>query len=239
MGDSELRHRLVVLGAGKVGKSSIIGRFLQGTFTDRYKETIEDLHCREYDINGSLVKVDILDTAGSQAFPAMRRLSISTAHAFLLVYSIDDKDSFDEVKQIYEQIREQKSNYQEIPLVVVGNKVDIDLQRQVEKCDVEDHIARENWHGAFIEVSAKKNANILDIFQKLLHQTNIPAARQLSPILRRRMSERSKTSKPTTFVRHEDSEDKMMRRSRSLIRRTSKPKMKHDGDPNRNDCVIS
>ncbi|XP_070580122.1 GTP-binding protein Di-Ras2-like [Ptychodera flava] len=237
MGDSDLRHRLVVLGAGKVGKSSIIARFLQAHFTDKYRETIEDLHCREYDINGSVIKVDILDTAGSQAFPAMRRLSISTAHAFLLVYSIDDKDSFDEVKQIYEQIREQKSNYHEIPLVVVGNKTDLNLDRQVDKNDVEDHIARENWHGSFIEVSAKTNTNILDIFQQLLHQANIPAARQLSPILRRRMSERSKTGKPSSI--QEASEEKMMRRSRSLIRRTSKPKMKHDGDPSRNDCVIS
>ncbi|XP_002733350.1 ras-related protein Rap-2b-like [Saccoglossus kowalevskii] len=238
MGDTDLRYRLVVLGAGKVGKSSIISRFLHGNFAEKYRETIEDLHCREYEINGNVIKVDILDTAGSQAFPAMRRLSISTAHAFLLVYSIDDSESFDEIKQVYEQIREQKSNYQDIPLILVGNKTDLESERQVSKEYVDDHIITENWHGGFIEVSARDNSNILDIFQKLLHQANVPAARQLSPILRRRMSERTKTGKPSAFVR-EPSEDKMMRRSRSLIRRSSKSKMKHNGDQNRNDCVIS
>ena len=53
----------------------------------------------------------------------MRRLSISTAHAFLLVYSIDDRSSFDEVRRLWEQIKEERSGYSELPCVVAGNKV--------------------------------------------------------------------------------------------------------------------
>jgi len=56
-------------------------------------------------------------------FPAMRRLSISTAHAFLLVYSIDDRASFDEVRRLWEQIKEERTGYTELPCVVAGNKV--------------------------------------------------------------------------------------------------------------------
>ena len=53
----------------------------------------------------------------------MRRLSISTAHAFLLVYSIDDRASFDEVRRLWEQIKEERTGYNELPCVVAGNKV--------------------------------------------------------------------------------------------------------------------
>jgi len=60
---------------------------------------------------------------GNLEFPAMRRLSISTAHAFLLVYSIDDRASFDEVRRLWEQIKEERTGYNELPCVVAGNKV--------------------------------------------------------------------------------------------------------------------
>jgi len=123
MSDTEQRYRLVVLGSGRVGKSSIIRRLLKDEFVEGYKATVEDLHCRDYEIDGNTIKVDILDTAGHLEFPAMRRLSISTANAFLLVYSIDDRGSFEEVRRLWEQIKEERTGYNELPCVVAGNKV--------------------------------------------------------------------------------------------------------------------
>jgi len=86
MSDTEQRYRLVVLGSGRVGKSSIIRRLLKDEFAEGYKatvedlhsrghppsriSTVEDLHCRDYDIDGTTIKVDILDTAGNLEFPA-------------------------------------------------------------------------------------------------------------------------------------------------------------------------
>lgn len=57
-------------------------------------------------------QVDFLDTAGDMQFPAMRRLSITNAQAFLLVYSISDPNSFTVVKNCFEEIREVRSDYQ-------------------------------------------------------------------------------------------------------------------------------
>lgn len=89
MGDDEQRHRVVFMGAGRVGKTSIIRRFLQNSFSAAYRETVEDLHCKDYNIQGTSVKVDFLDTSGDLAFPAMRRLSISTVSLiFDLFYCI-------------------------------------------------------------------------------------------------------------------------------------------------------
>lgn len=67
------RLRLVVMGDSYVGKSSLIKRFLFGTFSDKYTPTVEDLFSRDYEIDGTALKVDILDTAGDAQFPAMRR----------------------------------------------------------------------------------------------------------------------------------------------------------------------
>jgi small GTP-binding protein len=71
------------------------------------------------------LKVDILDTCGNPQFPAMRRLSIANANAFLFVYSIDCERSFETVKRNFEEVREQREDYQMLPIVVAGNKLDL------------------------------------------------------------------------------------------------------------------
>lgn len=71
-------YRMVVLGASRVGKSSIVSRFLNGRFEDQYTPTIEDFHRKVYNIHGDMYQLDILDTSGNHPFPAMRRLSILT-----------------------------------------------------------------------------------------------------------------------------------------------------------------
>ena len=58
MADDEQRYRLVVLGAGRVGKSSIVSRFLHGKFVEAYKPTVEDLHCRTFHVDGSVIQVN-------------------------------------------------------------------------------------------------------------------------------------------------------------------------------------
>uniref|UniRef100_A0A1I7WWX1 Ras family protein n=1 Tax=Heterorhabditis bacteriophora TaxID=37862 RepID=A0A1I7WWX1_HETBA len=92
---SEERYRLVVLGSAKVGKTNLIRRYLYNEFSEKYKETIEDLHSRQFRIQGVPLPLDILDTNFN--FPDMRRLSIASASAFLLVFAVDDVRSFKEV----------------------------------------------------------------------------------------------------------------------------------------------
>lgn len=141
MGDVVERIRLVILGGPKVGKSAILKRFLFNTFQEKYKATVEDLYSKEYDFGRMTLKVDILDTAGDLQFPAMRRLSIATAHAFLLVYAIDDVSSFDTIKGCFREIQEQRADFQEIPIVVAGNKMDVELTSvEVEFDDISDWI---------------------------------------------------------------------------------------------------
>lgn len=138
MGDYE-RVRLVTLGGPNVGKSSIVKRFLFNTFSDKYKPTVEDLYSQEYDFGQLTLKVDILDTAGDLQFPAMRRLSIATAHAFLIVYSVNNRESFELAKVFFDEIQEQRADFQDTPIVLTGNKTDLPLEtREIHSDEVAD-----------------------------------------------------------------------------------------------------
>lgn len=61
------------MGDSYVGKSAIVKRFLTGNFVTNYVATVEDLYSRDFEVGGTSLKVDILDTAGDAQFPAMRR----------------------------------------------------------------------------------------------------------------------------------------------------------------------
>lgn len=120
--ESSIRHKIVVMGAAKVGKSAIINQFLYSTFTPKYKRTVEEMHHGDFNVSGNHLTLDILDTSGSYEFPAMRDLSIKSADAFVLVYDVNDSNTFLEVKTLRAQILSTKGA---VPIVVVGNKIDL------------------------------------------------------------------------------------------------------------------
>ncbi|XP_039747185.1 ras-related protein Rap-2b isoform X1 [Pararge aegeria] len=182
--NNAVRHKIVVLGAAKVGKSSLISQFLYGTFSTKYKRTIEEMHHGDFNVAGVRLTLDILDTSGAYEFPAMRTLSMQSADAFILVYDITDADSFAEVRALRDQIHETKESTA-VPIVVVGNKVDLaeSGERQVEFHTTES-VVTVDWENGFVEASAKDNMNVTQIFKELLVQAKVKY--NLSPALRRR-----------------------------------------------------
>nr|XP_015215668.1 PREDICTED: ras-related protein Rap-1b-like [Lepisosteus oculatus] len=174
--------RLVFLGAAGVGKSALIRRFLQDRFESKHKRTVEELHSIEYDIDGTKIRIEIMDTSGSYSFPAMRKLCIRDGDAFALVYSIEDPDSFAEVRRLREEIVELKGD-KLTAIAVVGNKADLENQRQVPAEDILSTVELD-WNATFLEASAKSSENVLGVFKELLQQVNLPS--RLSPALRRR-----------------------------------------------------
>nr|XP_056717352.1 GTP-binding protein Rhes-like [Euleptes europaea] len=174
--------RLVFLGAAGVGKTALIHRFLLDTFEPKHRRTVEELHTKEYEVNGTTIKVEILDTSGSYSFPAMRKLSIQNSDAFALVYAVDDAESFDYVKSLHDEILELKED-KFPPIVVVGNKAEAGGLRQVLPEDALS-LVELDWNSRFLEASAKENENVVEVFRELLQQVNLPS--RLSPALRRR-----------------------------------------------------
>jgi GTPase SAR1 family protein len=159
----------------------------------------------------------------------------------MIIYflGVDNMSSFEEIRHIIEQIKEQRTNYAEIPIVVVGNKTDRTSVREVEEQQVQTMLHELGpLHCRFAECTALDRASIIDIFLKLLSLVQLSAARQLSPILRRKVSERLKKKE------FDDKTDKGINRSRSLIRRTSMKKKATSSGGDKNspetpDCLIS
>ncbi|KAJ1360259.1 Debranching enzyme-associated RiboNuclease [Parelaphostrongylus tenuis] len=161
-------YRVAVFGAGGVGKSSIVQRFVKGTFSDNYVPTIEDTYRQVISCNQKNVcTLQITDTTGSHQFPAMQRLSISKGHAFILIYSVTSKQSLEELAPIVKTLMEVKgSSLSEVPIMLVGNKSD-DKERREVTTETGSKLAAK-WGTGFIETSAKNNNNITELFQQLL-----------------------------------------------------------------------
>ncbi|KAF1415398.1 GTP-binding protein Di-Ras2, partial [Eudyptes chrysocome] len=160
-------YRVVVFGAGGVGKSSLVLRFVKGTFRESYIPTVEDTYRQVISCDKSICTLQITDTTGSHQFPAMQRLSISKGHAFILVYSITSRQSLEELKPIYEQICQIKGDIESIPIMLVGNKNDENQNREVDSSEGE--AMAKKWKCAFMETSAKLNHNVKELFQELLN----------------------------------------------------------------------
>ncbi|CAD7091776.1 unnamed protein product [Hermetia illucens] len=265
MGDFE-RIRLVILGGAGVGKSCVLKRFLFKTYSDKYRATVEDLYNREYDLGGVTLKVDILDTSGDMQFPAMRRLSIATAHAFLLVYATTSAPSFACVKQCFEEIREQRADFQDIPIVIAGNKSDLaQTHREVRLEEVSDWVYCElpRLRAKVMECSAKDDYNVTELFKTLLSLSRfLPVGNNenTSGLKRRSSAYVSATSKgkarigsPSISTTSNTSvltstsaiadptasgESRLKPRSRSLIRRSSRKAKQQIQNAPTDDCNV-
>lgn len=182
------RPKVAFLGAGGVGKTSLLNRFMFGTFQENYVETVEEIYSYQFDESGKRLDVNFLDTAGNIAFPAMRQLYISKAEAFVLVYSIKNEKSFHEVKILWEQIKMVRPNILDIPCVIVGNNLDEENVRQVETFDALNWACSENLGGCFVETSAKENKGVRETFSLLLEQFLTRRHEQKGPFKLRSLS---------------------------------------------------
>ncbi|XP_021342786.1 ras-related protein Rap-1b-like isoform X2 [Mizuhopecten yessoensis] len=162
-------YKLVVLGSGGVGKSALTVQFVQNIFVEKYDPTIEDSYRKQVEVDGQQCMLEILDTAGTEQFTAMRDLYMKNGQGFLLVYSITAQSTFNDLADLREQILRVKDT-DDVPIIIVGNKCDLEDERVVGK-DQGNNLAR-NWSSEFLETSAKAKVNVNEIFYNLVRTIN-------------------------------------------------------------------
>jgi len=96
--------KVVVLGSGGVGKSALTVQFVTGCFMEKYDPTIEDFYRKEIEVDGSPSVLEILDTAGTEQFASMRDLYIRNGQGFVIVYSVTNHQTFQDIKNMREQV---------------------------------------------------------------------------------------------------------------------------------------
>ncbi|XP_025890565.1 ras-related protein R-Ras2 [Nothoprocta perdicaria] len=134
-------------------------------FVTDYDPTIEDSYTKQCVIDERAARLDILDTAGQEEFGAMREQYMRTGEGFLLVFSVTDRGSFEEIYKFQRQILRVKDR-DEFPMILVGNKADLDHQRQVTQ-EEGQQLARQ-LKVTYMEASAKIRLNVDQAFHELV-----------------------------------------------------------------------
>ena len=165
--EKALEVKLVILGKSLVGKSALTFRFINDQFPKEHDTTIEDQYKIKYEVDGFNCILEILDTAGQDDYQSMIETWINFGSGFLLVYSIDDTESFYEVKKKYDKLAliKGKEIYSSI---LVGNKCD--LGEDLRKVSIEEAEEFANSKGIpFLETSALNKINVKEAFVRVVH----------------------------------------------------------------------
>lgn len=85
-------------------------QFVQSIFVEKYDPTIEDSYRKQVEVDGQQCMLEILDTAGTEQFTAMRDLYMKNGQGFILVYSIIAKSTFDDLTELRDQIKRVKDS---------------------------------------------------------------------------------------------------------------------------------
>jgi GTPase KRas protein len=160
-------YKLVVLGAGGVGKSALTIRLVTDNFLDEYDPTIEDSYRKSVMIDDQSALLDILDTAGQEEFSSMQDQWMRDGKGFLLVYNITSKSTFDEVSILHDKILRTK-DAEKVPIVLAGNKADLKEERQV-PYEEGSRLAKQ-WNCPFFETSARIKLNNEACFFELVRE---------------------------------------------------------------------
>lgn len=161
-------HKVIMVGIAGVGKSALTLQFMYDEFVEDYEPTKADSYRKKVVLDGEEVQIDILDTAGQEDYAAIRDNYFRSGEGFLVVFSITEHESFTATAEFREQILRVKAEEDKIPLLVVGNKSDLEDRRQV---SVEEARGKaEEWGVQYVETSAKTRANVDKVFFDLMRE---------------------------------------------------------------------
>lgn len=162
--DYDYLFKILLIGNSSVGKSSILLRFSDNIFNESFLPTIGvDFKIKTFEIQGKTVKLQIWDTAGQERFKTITSSYYKGSNGIILTYDITDKQSFKDIENWLAEV--EKYAKPDIVKLLVGNKCDLESQRQVTKEEGQE--LADSLNVKFIETSAKNSVNIDGAFMTL------------------------------------------------------------------------
>jgi Ras-related protein Rab-1A len=159
--------KLLLIGDSGVGKSCLLLRFADDTYTESYISTIGvDFKIRTIELEGKTVKLQIWDTAGQERFRTITSSYYRGAHGIIVVYDVTDNDTFTNVKQWLQEIDRYAS--EGVNKLLVGNKSDLTSKKVVEYSVAKEFADQLNI--PFLETSAKNATNVEQAFLTMAKQ---------------------------------------------------------------------
>ena len=159
--DYDYLFKILLIGNSGVGKSSLLLRFSDDTFTGNFMPTIGvDFKIRTLEVDGKTIKLQIWDTAGQERFKTITSSYYKGAHGIIVVYDVTDKESFKNIDTWMNEIEKHASD--NVSRILCGNKSDLEDSRQVSTDEGKE--LSDTYNIRFIESSAKDNANVEEAF---------------------------------------------------------------------------
>lgn len=176
-----VQRKIVILGDGACGKTSLLNVFTRGYFPKVYEPTVFENYIHDIFIDGKQIQLSLWDTAGQEEFDKLRSLSYNDTHCIILCFSIDSYDSLENVKNKW--VGEILEHCEGVKLVLVALKADLrddnstvgetmgtsayDNDGQLKKLvSYEDGVNMAKHIGAvrYLECSAMKNKGVKEVF---------------------------------------------------------------------------
>eukprot|EP00049_Salpingoeca_infusionum_P018159 m.355991 g.355991 ORF g.355991 m.355991 type:complete len:225 (+) comp17411_c0_seq1:300-974(+) len=161
----EIEHgvKVLIVGNGAVGKSSMIQRYCKGIFTQAYKKTIGvDFLEKQLHVGGEDLRLMIWDTAGQEEFDSLTKTYYRDAEACVVAFSTIDRDSFEAVESWIKKVEDEVGR---IPMVLIQNKVDLVDNAAMTPQEAEALAAKVKLK--FYRTSVQENFNVDQVFQYL------------------------------------------------------------------------
>jgi small GTP-binding protein len=158
--------KVILVGPGAVGKTSLLHRFVENKFSFRYKLTIgADFLSKIIQRNGETIKLQIWDIGGQERYKFLRQSFFDGANGALIVFDLSRWHTFEELEDWLSDLREYAG--EEIPFALIGNKLDLINKRDeiYERENAEVFARKEKTN--YVETSAKTGENVEDAFLDL------------------------------------------------------------------------
>lgn len=217
-GKRKAEYNLVLLGALGVGKSALTVKYITKRFIMEYDPFIEDIYTKHEEQDGQELQINVMDTYDKDELCIQRYLR--WADAFVVVYSITDRHSFEIAREYLHKVSEYlRVCNKECPIALVGNKFDLERYRQINKADGQTLCCE--FDGIFYECSAAEEYEYVEnIFHGVVHS------------LQRQRGDRNLAYSPPLFISEDKYHSAQRNRPRSPRSSTEKKEEKSQNKKN-------
>jgi len=169
MPNYDYTFKILLLGDASVGKTSLAKRYTYNIFNPSERLTIGvDFHVKTIQLKNKAIKLQIWDVGGEERFRFLLPTYCLGANAAFLLYDTTRPATLDNIPEWTSKVREKGGD---IPIMLVGSKIDLEKDQREVPRELGIQIAERNDHSSFVEVSAKDNVNVNKAFEVLSELT--------------------------------------------------------------------
>lgn len=161
------KFKLMIIGNGGVGKTSLVNRYLTGVFTEGSLTIGVDFHIKSVDIEGKKATLQIWDFAGEDRFRFLLPNYAMGSHGAIFMFDITRYTSLESVEEWLEVFKKSfKETEEEVPMIMVGGKMDLHEKRAIPREDAVEMASKYQFYD-YLECSSKTGENVEDIFVRI------------------------------------------------------------------------